>query len=95
MWAEGMGWDAVMGHSNGAPGWAQHAWKHGPPLPPPPPPSGLPAPPNGHAPIPFAPAPYLPRQAKLDFSFDPWPTLSRDVKMLLRRMLVKASQRAS
>ncbi|KXZ42919.1 hypothetical protein GPECTOR_111g252 [Gonium pectorale] len=28
-------------------------------------------------------------KAKLDFSFDPWPTLSRDVKMLLRRMLVK------
>lgn len=28
-------------------------------------------------------------KAKLDFSFEPWPSLSRDVKMLLRRMLVK------
>ncbi|GIL78310.1 hypothetical protein Vretimale_7669 [Volvox reticuliferus] len=28
-------------------------------------------------------------KAKLDFSFEPWPRLSRDVKMLLRRMLVK------
>ncbi|GLC47256.1 Calcium-dependent protein kinase 13 [Pleodorina starrii] len=28
-------------------------------------------------------------KAKLDFSFEPWPSLSKDVKMLLRRMLVK------
>ena len=46
-------------------------------------------PPSLNPPPPAAATAAAAPQAKLDFSFEPWPSLSRDVKLLLRRMLVK------